>query len=62
MLWQIAEAGWFNDLVASQKIEENTKTALSPMSSGVRTIEIWLERANNGNMETSEREKEMKTK
>lgn len=57
MLWQVAEAGWFHDLIASQKIEENEKTALCPMASGVRPIETWLEKAYKGNMETSEKKK-----
>lgn len=64
MLWEIAEAGWFNDLVASQETEENTKTALSPVASGVRPIETWLEKTYKGNMETPERKKknDMKNK
>lgn len=62
MLWQIAEASWFNDLVASQKIEENTKTALFPTATGERPIEIWLEKAYKGNMGTPARKKEMKNK
>lgn len=57
MLSQTAEAGWFNDLVPSQKIQENTKTALSQTVTGERSIENLLEEGYEGNKEASPRKK-----